>query len=248
LDLVAAGRPIAQVAKALGSSDQSTDTWRRQDRIDRGLEPGLNSAEKSELAAAKRRIAELETELHASAVQSSWSERWCPQKAVPGGRGDGRRTDRGRGRLPGVGRVDLGLRRLAISPAVQAGDPPCLADRSDRRGPPALSRHLRGASGACRAAAWPRGRGRPQRRALLLRRAGLAGATGRAKWRHAKPDQIATDLVERNFARTGPNELRVTDSTEHPTREGKVYCAVVLEPTRDGWSAGRSMPRRRRRW
>ncbi len=37
--------------------------WRRQDRIDRGLQPGLSTAEKSELAEAKKRIAELETEL-----------------------------------------------------------------------------------------------------------------------------------------------------------------------------------------
>lgn len=61
LDLIEAGKPIAEVAKALGISDQSISTWRRQDRIDRGLEPGLSSAEKSELAVAKRRIAELET-------------------------------------------------------------------------------------------------------------------------------------------------------------------------------------------
>jgi transposase len=66
LDLVEAGRPIAEVAKALGISDQSIYTWRRQDRIDRGLAPGLTSAEKGELAQAKRRIAELETELHAT--------------------------------------------------------------------------------------------------------------------------------------------------------------------------------------
>jgi transposase InsO family protein len=65
--------------------------------------------------------------------------------------------------------------------------------------------------------------------ALLMRRAGLAGATGRPKWRHAKPDHIAADLVDRNFARSGPNELWVTDITEHPTREGKLYCAVVLD-------------------
>ena len=65
--------------------------------------------------------------------------------------------------------------------------------------------------------------------ALLMRRAGLAGATGRPKWRHAKPDQIATDLVDRNFARSDPNQLWVTDITEHPTQEGKVYCAVVLD-------------------
>jgi transposase-like protein len=49
----------------LGISDQSIYTWRRQDRIDRGLEPGLSSSEKTELVAAKRRITELETELRA---------------------------------------------------------------------------------------------------------------------------------------------------------------------------------------
>ena len=65
LDLVEAGRPIAEIAQALGISDQSIYSWRRQDRIDRGLEPGLSSAEQGELAAAKRRIAELETELRA---------------------------------------------------------------------------------------------------------------------------------------------------------------------------------------
>jgi putative transposase len=75
--------------------------------------------------------------------------------------------------------------------------------------------------------------------ALLMRRAGLAGATGRPKWRHAKPDHIAADLVDRNFARSGPNELWVTDITEHPTREGKLYCAVVLDSCSRrvvGWS------------
>jgi len=45
LDLVEAGRPIAEVAQALGISAQSIYTWRRQDRIDRGLVPGLSSPE-----------------------------------------------------------------------------------------------------------------------------------------------------------------------------------------------------------
>ena len=52
---------------------------------------------------------------------------------------------------------------------------------------------------------------------------------GRKKWRRIKPDTIATDLVERDFNRNGPNQLWVTDITEHPTREGKVYCCVVLD-------------------
>ena len=63
LDLVEAGRPIAEVAQALGISAQSIYTWRRQDRIDRGRLPGLSSPEKEELAAARRRITQLETEL-----------------------------------------------------------------------------------------------------------------------------------------------------------------------------------------
>ena len=40
---------------------------------------------------------------------------------------------------------------------------------------------------------------------MLMRRAGLVGVMGRPKWRHAKPDQIAADLGDRRFSRTGPN-------------------------------------------
>lgn len=66
LDLVEAGRSVADVARDLGISEQSIYVWRRQDRIDRGLMPGLTSGEKAELAAARRRITELETELRAT--------------------------------------------------------------------------------------------------------------------------------------------------------------------------------------
>lgn len=64
---------------------------------------------------------------------------------------------------------------------------------------------------------------------LLMRRAGLAGITGRRRWKRILPDSIATDRVERQFNRAGPNQLWVTDITEHPTREGKVYCCVILD-------------------
>jgi putative transposase len=57
----------------------------------------------------------------------------------------------------------------------------------------------------------------------------LAGCTLSCGLADAKPDQIAADLVDRQFSRTGPDQLWVTDITEHPTREGKVYCAVVLD-------------------
>ena len=42
----------------------------------------------------------------------------------------------------------------------------------------------------------------------------------------------ADDLVNRQFTVDGPDRLWVSDITEHPTGEGKVYVAVVL----DAWS------------
>ena len=61
--LIEAGRKVAEVAAEFGVSEQSIYTWRRQARVDAGLEAGTTSAELSALAAAKRRIRELETEL-----------------------------------------------------------------------------------------------------------------------------------------------------------------------------------------
>ena len=63
LDLVAAGRSVASIAADLGLSDQTIYTWRKQELIDTGVEPGLSSVEGAELRAARRKIAELETEL-----------------------------------------------------------------------------------------------------------------------------------------------------------------------------------------
>ena len=38
---------------------------------------------------------------------------------------------------------------------------------------------------------------------------------------------IHDDLVQRNFTAVKPNQVWLTDITEHPTREGKLYlCAV----------------------
>jgi len=63
LDLLDAGRKVVDLARDLGISNQTIYIWRRQEAIDRGLVAGLTSAEREELAAAKRRIRELESEL-----------------------------------------------------------------------------------------------------------------------------------------------------------------------------------------
>ena len=48
-----------------------------------------------------------------------------------------------------------------------------------------------------------------------MRRAGLQGVTGRRKWKRIRPDSVAADLVERSFARGGPDQLWVTDIERH---------------------------------
>ncbi len=63
VELVRSGRSVAVVAAEIGVSEATVYRWRAQDRIDRGECPGLSSVERSELAQARRRIRELETEL-----------------------------------------------------------------------------------------------------------------------------------------------------------------------------------------
>ncbi|MEV6947481.1 DDE-type integrase/transposase/recombinase [Streptomyces sp. NPDC051172] len=64
---------------------------------------------------------------------------------------------------------------------------------------------------------------------LLMQRAGLHGLRGNRRPRAKYVPLSVTDLVERNVTRHARDQLWVPDITEHPTFEGKVYCAVVLD-------------------
>jgi transposase InsO family protein len=79
-----------------------------------------------------------------------------------------------------------------------------------------------------------------KRVARLMRTAGLAGVCHRRKHRRAGPaPAVHDDLVQRRFLADAPDRLWVTDITEHPTAEGKVYCAAVVDVfsrTVVGWS------------
>jgi putative transposase len=69
----------------------------------------------------------------------------------------------------------------------------------------------------------------------LMRQAGLEGVYRRRRRGCTKrnPDaEPSDDLVNRRFRVTGPDRLWVNDITEHPTGDGRVYLAVVL----DAWS------------
>ena len=66
----------------------------------------------------------------------------------------------------------------------------------------------------------------------LMRQIGLAGIHRRRRGGCTRRDATATpadDLVNRAFDATEPNRLWMMDITEHPTSEGKVYLAVVVD-------------------
>ena len=74
---------------------------------------------------------------------------------------------------------------------------------------------------------------------ILMHNAGVAGLPGPAKTTRVKGRPTSDDLVKRQFTRSDTDELWVSDITEHPTREGKVYCCCVLDTCSRrivGWS------------
>ena len=62
---------------------------------------------------------------------------------------------------------------------------------------------------------------------------GIVSAHSRKRGRWRKPGPpVHDDLVERDFTAAGPNMVWLTDITEHPTGEGKLYLCAV----KDVWS------------
>jgi len=86
-----------------------------------------------------------------------------------------------------------------------------------------------------------------KRVARLMREAGIQGLYRRRRRGCTVRDLQAEpylDLVDRDFVVEGPDEIWCTDITEHPTREGKVYCAAVIDVFSRrvvGWSIGDNM-------
>ena len=67
----------------------------------------------------------------------------------------------------------------------------------------------------------------------LCSQARIVSAHSRKRGRSKKPGPpVHDDLVERVFTAPGPNRLWLTDITEHPTAEGKLYLCAV----KDVWS------------
>jgi putative transposase len=233
LDLVRSGRSVAEVAELLGIAQSCLYRWKQQDLIDRGLKPGTGRAESAELTAARQKIRDLEEENKILRKAAAAVGEVVPPKE--------------RFRLvaelhdEGV-RVRQACYALGVSPSGYY--------EQKTRAPSARSiRHawLTDLIGQVHDASYgtygqPRVHAELQRThgllvghntvALLMRRAGLSGLPLRRRAKRVPSQKTVTDLVKRQFTADGPNRLWVTDITEHPTREGKVYCCVVL----DAWS------------
>jgi putative transposase len=63
----------------------------------------------------------------------------------------------------------------------------------------------------------------------LMRAAGLQGIYRRKGRRNPVEEATEKDLVQRRFEVAAPDRLWLTDITEHPTSEGKLYCAAVMD-------------------
>ena len=76
------------------------------------------------------------------------------------------------------------------------------------------------------------GRGRHigrKRVARLMRRARIQGVCHRRKRGKRAAPATHEDLVKRRFVADAPNRLWVTDITEHPAKDGRVFCCGVLD-------------------
>jgi len=80
IELARSGTKVAQLAETFGMSDATIYNWLKQERIDSGEVAGLSTEEALDLAAAKCRIKQLETEL---AVSRKVNEVFLDQDLAP---------------------------------------------------------------------------------------------------------------------------------------------------------------------
>jgi len=231
VELVRAGRPVRVVAAELELAEATVYRWKAQDLIDRGVKPGISTSERGELAAARQRISELETEL-ALVKQAAklFEEGVCPKAKYPviaelAGQGFAAKRCC---RILGVAASGFFMWRRR-SPSPRQVRFAWLTELVR-----AIHADSRGTYGWRRVnAELVYGHGVVVNRKTvrkIMRAEGLHGLPGPRKGLRRKANiATAADLVERRFDRPAPDQLWVTDITEHPTREGKVYCCVVLD-------------------
>ncbi|NYI60324.1 transposase InsO family protein [Cellulomonas soli] len=218
------------MAASLGIAESALHRWRQRDLVDRGLKLGPSSSESAELASAHARIRDLEEEVKILRKAAAAVEAVVPPKErfrlVAELHGDGVRVVRACLML-GVSRSGY-YDWASRAPSARAIRHAWLGDQIA-----AIHAASHGTYGRLRVHAELVHAGGVvvghNTVGLLMRRAQLAGLPTHRRGKRSRREITVTDLVRRDFHRTGPNQLWVTDITEHPTREGKLYCCVVID-------------------
>lgn len=227
------GESVVAVATETGIPQSTLFRWKRQALIDVGVIEGIPSVEADELAAARKRIARLEAELELTrdACELFNAEAVVPPKrrrAIAEGLIARGHSARSSCRITGLARSNLQYHRRRPVP-----------DREIRRLIVAdtiteIHQRSRGTYGGLRIRAalldeYEMNVNLKLVRAIMTEQ----GISGLPHPRRRIPNLIRlhtpADLVNRHFTATRPNELWCTDITEHPARDGKVYCCAILD-------------------
>jgi transposase InsO family protein/transposase-like protein len=227
------GESVAAVAAETRISQATLFRWKRQALIDGGVIEGTPSVDADELAAAHKRIAQLEAELALTrdACELFNAEAVVPPKrrrAITEGLIARGYSARSACRIAGLARSllqyyqrrpvpDREIRRLIVADTITE-----------------IHQRSRGTYGGRRIRAALLGDYDMNVNLKLVRSIMTEhGLSGLPRPRRRIPNLIRVytpvDLVNRCFTATRPNQLWCTDITEHPARDGKVYCCAILD-------------------
>ncbi|HNY81200.1 MAG TPA: IS3 family transposase [Ilumatobacteraceae bacterium] len=235
-DVVAIARrrevAFAQIAKDFGISETTVQNWVSRAEIDDGVKPGVTSSEATELREARKRIRLLEMENEVLRRAAAYLSQGSPPKMIyPLVR-----------ELAATGapiRVPVAVTCRVLKIAKQPfyrwlKAPVSTRDWDDAQlTNAAIDAHEEAPTFGYRLIAdelTDLGFEVSERRVWrLCSQQGIVSATTRKKRGKAgkQGPPVHDDLVQRQFTAAGPNQLWLTDITEHWTGEGKLYlCAI----------------------
>ncbi len=236
--LVRSGRSPEALAREFEPSASAIRKWVKQADLDEGhRSDGLTTFERQELRQARREIKRLRMERDILKKTAAWFAR--ESDSIPGK--DSRRVKAHRAQFP----IRVMCRVLGLSPSgyyawlKRLPSNRARQDQALREKIVQIWNENRRVYGRPRLHAELRARGErtsPKRVGRLMREAGIQGASRRHRkaglTRRDRDARPAPDLVNRNFAAEGPDQLWVADLTYVRTKAGWLYVAVVL----DAWS------------
>jgi len=230
------GRLASELAVELEVSAATIHRWIAQDKVDSGAADGISTSERSELTAARARIRELEAELAATQLASELFAKGRvvrPKEIYPivvelGEAGHGLKASCRLLRVAPSGffewkfapPTERAIRRALLSDLIIK----IWHESRQTYGKRRIGAELADAHGLIVNHKLVRS---------IMREHAISGLPKRKKYKRSDSNRYTTeDLVNREFNRDGPNQLWMTDITEHPTREGTLYCCAIL----DAWS------------